>query len=79
MRILVLAVALAFASPAFAQQPPPPPRTFTFTVTAEELQTIGAALEEMPHRRAAPVLAKLSQQLNAQVAPPTPPTPAPEK
>ncbi len=69
-------------TPVMAQEPP---KQFNLTVTMEDLQVIGNALDDLPFKKAAPIIQKLNQQIQAQQTPPTRPatlipvpTPKPE-
>lgn len=56
------------------------PKQFNLTVTSEELQIIGNALEELPFKKSAPLMNKLNQQVQQQIAPtPKPDAPKPEE
>lgn len=43
---------------------------FILELTEQEVQTIGAALGEMPYRVSEPVLRSIQEQINSQVKPP---------
>lgn len=61
LRNLIVAIfAAAVATVAQAQQPQ---RTFTLQVSDADLQVIGRALESLPYRESAPVIARLQQQV----------------
>lgn len=55
------------------------PKQLTFTVTPEELQVIGAALEDAPFKKAAPIIQKLQQQVQQQLKPEAKPKPEEKK
>lgn len=40
---------------------------FNLTLTQQQIEMIGAALQEMPYRVAAPLIAHINQQLNQQM------------
>jgi hypothetical protein len=62
MMRLILAFLLLVTTAAHAQQQ----RTFTLQITETDLVVIGRALEGLPYRDAAPVLARLQQQIAEQ-------------
>jgi hypothetical protein len=58
---------LLFASAAHAQD-----KTFSLTVTAQDLQVMSAALDELPRKISQPVVEKLQKQLIPQMQAPEP-------
>lgn len=48
-------------------------KTFKLTVTSEDLQIIGTALDDLPFKKAAPLIQKLNQQIQMQTTPPAKP------
>jgi hypothetical protein len=73
MRLVIPFLLLAATTIASAQQMQQQ-RTYMLQVTEAELMVIGRALEGLPYRDAAPVLARLQQQIIAQTQKPeTPP------
>lgn len=62
-RIVPAAFACCLAAPAFAQ-----PRSYSVTLTDAEMSIVARALGRQPYDEAAPVIARLSQQIQAQAA-----------
>lgn len=59
---LILGAALLWAGTAQAQ-------TFTLTVTAQDLQTLSAGLDELPRKISQPMIEKFQKQLLPQMQP----------
>lgn len=70
MRLIAVILLSTVASAALSQQAQ---RTVTLQVTEADLATIARALEAMPYRDAAPVIARLQQQITAQAQKADPP------
>jgi len=51
------------------QQPVQQEQTFTLTLTVNEVNTVLAALQELPHRLADPILKKIVEQAQQQSTP----------
>lgn len=66
MKAMIVAVALmsGIGSVAAQQQP----QTFTFTVDSQELGIIGTALRKLPFEQSAPVIGKITEQIQKQDA-----------
>ena len=50
---------------------------FTIKLTEQEMQLVGDALSELPHKRVVALLGVLQTQINEQLAPPKEPVPPP--
>jgi hypothetical protein len=74
-----LLLAMTFAALTTTINAQEQPKQFNLTVTPEELQVIGAALEELPFKKSAPLMNKLNTQVQSQMAttPKTDPTQVP--
>jgi hypothetical protein len=71
-RYIIAGLLLSTSAFAQASQTPAPQPTvnFTITVTAQELDTIGNGLGNMPFKDAAPLINKLREQVIAQTKKP---------
>lgn len=76
MRFLAVLCFLFLTCSAFAQQAPS--RTFKFELSDADVAVVDKGLGGLPYREAAPVIARMQQQLNEQLKPPVP-EPKPEK
>lgn len=65
MRMIAAALLLAFITTAAAQQPAGP-KEYTLTMPAEDINTIGAAINELPAKIANPLTVRLLKQIEAQ-------------
>lgn len=66
MRLMMIAAAMTMAIPALAQEQTVAPKEYHLTLTPQEVEALGAGINELPKRVADPLLMKLREQIMEQ-------------